>query len=1280
MRGPPVVPEQFIRSVSDRFGKNTDIYQQLDAIAPHVLFRSHGILRISPSSSISDSTRVNHNFPNISLQIKTTDSESIYKVNALLDSGATGLYIDKGFVDKHGLTTHELQQPLRVYNADGSHNSNGVITHEVQLQFTVQGHTSKNWFYVTDLAGKAIIVGMNWLRDHNPVIDWQTGKITFNRCPSSCGGQTLIPQNLNKLIDESTELSEDELINREIRHQILLVQTESTRLATEAWKKQEHLSLDDILKGPYNDFVDVFSEEGFQAVPGRRKWDHAIDLQPDWQDKTWKSRIYPLPPSQQKELDEFLEENLANGRIRSSKSPLASPFFFVSKKGGQLRPIVDYRKLNDITVKNKTPLPLVTELVDKWKYCKYFTKLDVRAGYFNIRIKEGDEWKTAFVTNRGLYESNVMNFGLVNAPATFQTMMNDIFVDYVRRGDTGVYIDDVIIGTKSDPTGKLSDLEYHEKAVREILEVFREQKLFLKPEKCDFSQKQVEYLGFVISGDHVMMDPTKVEGVTTWPVPTSLKQLRSFLGFCNFYRRFVQNYSELARPLHDLQKKDAPWSWKEEQQNAFDQIKKVITSSPILVHPDPSKPFMVECDASDYAIGAVLSQKQSDDKWHPIAFYSHAMTKEERNYKIHDKELLAIVESLKEWKHFLRGTIETVEVLTDHANLRYFRTAQDLNRRQARWALFLEEFNIHLVHRPGRLSGKPDALSRRADHDDGSEDNKQQVLLPEEIFHKINFIEIRSKFDLGIHEAQLKDPLIQDLQKRREGDHPKGWNWDEGIWKYQGKIYVPEHLRREVFDSHHSSPAAGHPGIKPSLEAIAKYYYWPNIRQDVESRVKNCDTCQRIKTFPTKPVGQLHPTQIPSSPWEIVSMDLITGLPESAGYDSLLVVVDRFSKMVVIVACNSTLDSLGLARLLRDHVWSRFGIPRVIISDRGPQFASNFTKDLAKLLGVQLAISTAYHPQSDGQSERMNQEIEKYLRAYVGYHQNDWTEWIASCQFAMNNTVKSSTGFTPFELNYGRHPNPGSAPQAIHTDVPAVEDFVKGLHKSHESAKKALEKAAESMKKFADKKRGPNPDFKIGDLVMLSSANLSVDQPSRKLSSKWEGPFKIVAKVSNLNYKLELPDSWRIHDTFHVDKLRPYHQDPSSPNHPKPPPDLVKGEEEYEVENILDCQYRRGILNYKVSWKGYSPSEASWIRADNADNMKDIVDAWHSLYPDAPRSLRPVKPTPKTGGRPLRKIRVIGLGPFNIQTEGIALDFQPLDPVTNVESWPDGPLTRDVST
>ena len=1115
---------------------------------------------------------------------------------------------------------------------------------------------------------------MNWLRDHNPDINWTTGQLEFKRCPTSCGGIANLKGNINNLIDETQDFSDNQYEVNEIRHQIFAYQTMATKLATENFHKDERPTLEQILKGPYADFVDVFGEEGTTGLPPRRSWDHAIDFESDWKDKKWRQRVYPLSPKEQVELDNYLKKGLDNGTIKPSKSELASPFFFVAKKGGELRPIVDYRKLNDITVKNKYPLPLVPELVDKWKGCKYFTKLDVRGAFNNIRIKKGDEWKTAFTTNRGLYESLVMNFGLVNAPATFQTMMNDIFIVYIRRGDTSVYVDDVIIGTRQDPEGKLDDLAFHEKSVREILEVFREHNLYLKPEKCEFSKKQVEYLGFVITGDHVMMDPIKVDGVSSWPTPTNLKQLRSFIGFINFYRRFIRDFSSIARPLYDLTMKDKEWDWSPICQAAFDKLKETVCTTPVLAHPDPEKPYLVECDASDFAMGAVLSQKLEDGKWHPVAFMSKSFKDEQEAYEIHDKELLAIMTALREWRHFLVGAKHKTEVLTDHNNLLYFRNAQKLKPRQARWALELEEFDIILKHRPGRLSGKPDALSRRADHGEARQEPKEQTLLGPELFANINMVELRSEFDVQIHEEQHRDPLIHDLMKKLEGE-VTGWDQKEGLWRYHGKIYIPECLRREVFDAHHASPAAGHPGIKASIDAISRYYYWPNCKDDIEQRVKNCDTCQRIKPSTTKPPGQLKPTQIPSHPWDIISMDLITGLPESAGMDSILVVVDRFSKMVILIACNSTLDALGTARLLHSRIWSMFGKPRLVISDRGPQFASKFTQELASILGIKLALSSAYHPQTDGQTERMNQEIEKYLRAFVSHQQNDWANWLPSCQFAMNNTVKSSTGFTPFELNFGRHPNPGSAPAQSSSEMPALEKFVKDLNHSQETAKKALEKTAETMKRFADKKRGSTPDYTVGQLVMLSAANLSTTRPSKKLADKWHGPFEILEKVGTHNYRLKLPEQWRIHPVFHVEKLKPYNQDQAHPNHPLPPPDLIDQEEEYEVEKILDAQYRRGILNYLVKWVGYPNSEASWLRADNTEHMDDLVDDWYKDHPDSPRSLRPERKKP-TGPRTRKgKVKFMGHStPSDINFEDIK--FQTRDTTeVNAIAWPTGRLT-----
>jgi hypothetical protein len=382
---------------------------------------------------------------------------------------------------------------------------------------------------------------------------------------------------------------------------------------------------------------------------------------------------------------------------------MAAPVFFVKKKDGSLRLVQDYRKLNEMTVKNKYPLPLISELVNQLRGAKYFTKLDVRWGFNNVRIKEGDEWKAAFRTNRGLYEPLVMFFGLTNSPATFQTMMNDIFADMISEGVVVVYLDDILIFTK--------DLEEHRKITRRVLQRLEENELFLREEKCEFEKTEIEYLGLIISEDHVGMDPVKVAGVAEWPEPTNRREVQSFLGFANFYRRFIQDFSKHARPLFDLTRKDTSWTWGELQQSAFRKIKELVTSAPVLTLPADDQPFRVEADSSDFATGAVLSQLSSEDgKWHPVAYYSKSLSETERNYEIHDKEMLAIIRALEEWRHFLEGAKHQFEIWTDHKNLEYFMSAKKLNRRQARWSLTLARFDFLMHHRPGKSMGKSDAL------------------------------------------------------------------------------------------------------------------------------------------------------------------------------------------------------------------------------------------------------------------------------------------------------------------------------------------------------------------------------------------------------------------------------------------------------------------------------------------------------------------------------------------------------------------------------------------
>ena len=396
--------------------------------------------------------------------------------------------------------------------------------------------------------------------------------------------------------------------------------------------------------------------------------------------------------------------------------------FFIKKKDSSLRLVQDYRTLNTVTVKNQYPFSLISELVSQLHGAKYFTKLDIRWDFNNVRIKPGDEWKTAFHTNWGLFEPLVMFFGMTNSPATFQTMINDVFRTVIAEGIVIVYLDDILIFTRIK--------EEHEQAVWRVLEILVEHKLFLCPEKCEFHQQQIEYLGLVISENKVAIDPVKVTGVHEWPIPENRTDVQAFVGFVNFYCRFIQDFSTIARPLFNLTHSDQAWNWGTKKQEAFERLKMAVTTAPILVSPQDSEPFHIEADSSNFTSGAVFSQQlPGEDKWYPVAFYSKSLSLVEWNYKIHDKEMLAIIRALEEWKHFLEGARHPVEIWTDHKNLEYFMTAKKLNRHQARWSLYLARFDFKLVHCLGHSMEKPDALSQRPDHGKGTSDNKDIVLL-----------------------------------------------------------------------------------------------------------------------------------------------------------------------------------------------------------------------------------------------------------------------------------------------------------------------------------------------------------------------------------------------------------------------------------------------------------------------------------------------------------------------------------------------------------------------
>ena len=1229
----------------------------------------------------------------LNLELQTTDDGKRIITRALVDSGATGSFIDREFVRRNGISTRQLTRSMPVLNVDGTLNEAGSVTEVVDLIVKFRRHAERMLFAVTSLGRKTMILGYTWLRQHNPEIDWRTQEVKLGRCPrecTECREESKVARKPTATVTRETPVRYGSLSGHKVDHVHFLRALEGVPLGCpdsadleaddpavdsdeEAAPSEDPFGLDDgdrlfatafrppplhvnatstisqriaeseqlargfannspppvktLLPRVFWDFADVFTKTSFDSLPDHRKWDHAIELVSD--PKTTHRKLYPLSPAEQAELDKFLEENLSSGRIRPSKSPIAAPFFFVKKKDGSLRPVQDYRYLNSITKKNRYPLPLVDDLLQRLKGARYFTKLDVRWGYNNIRVRQGDEWKAAFRTNRGLFEPLVMFFGLTNSPATFQTMMNDIFADLIGDGRVCIYMDDILIFAQTK-----EDLR---SITRLVLERLRRHKLYLKAEKCEFERERIEYLGLVISHNQVAMDPAKVAAVADWPRPKDVRDVRSFLGFANFYRRFIEGFSQIARPLFDLTKKDTPFAWSAECSRAFDNLRQRITSSPILAMPNDRQPFRIKADSSDFASGGVLLQlSEVDGKWHPVSFLSKSLSPVERNYDIYDKELLAIVRCLEQWRHHLEGAKHPVEIWTDHRNLQYFREAQNLNRRQARWSLFLSRFDFTLEHKPGTSMGEPDALSRRSDHGLSVADNKGITLLEPALFqiHALRATIVRGpEVDLlkeireGLRDGgAMEEPVAaaaRQLQKdKRHGQVRKSeWSEAEGLLMFGGRIYVPEarDLRRRVISQYHDSRLAGHPGRAKTLELISRDYWWPQMSRHVGTYTRSCEECLRNKVIRRRPIGELNPIRPPEGRWERVSVDFIVELPDAHGFDAVMVLVDSVTKRSHFIATNTTVTAEGAARLYYQHVWKLHGLPLEWIHDRGAVFISDFMKELNRLLGIRTSASTAYHPQTDGQTERVNQELETYLRLFCNHHQNDWDELLPSAEFACANHVHATTGVSPFMADIGRNPRMGFEPLVDIADENAAA-FQNRMRQGLEEAKAALVQSQDEYARYYNRRRDPAPQFKPGDLVLLDASDIRTDRASKKLDSLRLGPFEVEAAVGSSAYRLRLPESMRrLHPVFPVVKLFPCPPDPfPGRRQPRPPdPVVMEGENYYEVEEILDSRMRRRRTEYLVKWQGYNADHNQWIPWYNLD-ADDLIADFHRRHPTKP--------------------------------------------------------------
>jgi hypothetical protein len=975
----------------------------------------------------------------------------------------------------------------------------------------------------------------------------------------------------------------------------------------------------------YAEFADVFEPKNAQKLPPHRPGiDHEIPLVPDA--KPVFGSIYNMSESELKFLKDYIDNMVAKGFIRPSKSPFGSPVLFVKKPDGSFRLCVDYRKLNEITIKNRYALPLMSELFDRLKSAKYYTRLDMADAYNQLRVAAGDEFKTAFRTRYGHFEYLVMPFGLTNAPASFQSYANDCLREFLDVFCI-VYLDDVLIYSRT--------LEEHIRHVKQVLSRLRQYGLTCKLSKCEFHSTSTSFLGFVISPDGVSMEPDRVVTITEWPIPSSVHDIQIFLGFANFYRRFIHSYSRVTAPITSLLRKNQLFEWSSQAQEAFDELKRRFTSAPVLRHFDPDLPIRLHTDASSVAISGIISQLQSSDsQWHPVAFFSRKCIPAECNYGIPDLEMLAIVESMRHWRHYLEGAHHPIQVLSDHKNLATFMTTKVLNRRQARWAELLADYDFVLIPIPGKKN-PADGPSRRPDY---AIDNPPPTgslipphalrLLPSPHDSKLNALLCNlTGVDTGVVAESSRTQFLAtyptDAVAQQHLPTPSlPWSFDNnGLLLHKGLIYVPESMRMNVMQEHHDAPLAGHPGIARTFELVTRNYWFPGINAFVKDYVNSCYSCQQAKAPRHPRHGELASLPVPTSPWKGLSCDFITDLPVSNGKDSILVFVDRMSKMTHFISCTKTTDAPEFARLFVSNVVRLHGLPTSIVSDRGSIFTSHFWSTLASILKIDPRKSTAFHPQTDGQTERMNQTLEAYLRISCSYNQDDWVDWLPLAEFAYNNSRQESTKMTPFFANYGYNPRFISQFEIPpEHSAPAAEDFGSHLHEIHERLVENVKSAQDSQARYYDAKH-ERVEFKPGDMVWLNASNISTSRPSKKLDWKRLGPFKVVKRIGLQAYQLALPPTMRqLHNVFHVSLLDLVRSTPLAPRLPPAPPALyVKDDQEYfEIEDILDSRRdddRR--LKYLIKWKGFPVSDSSWEPLSNVP-ARGLVKEFHRRHPGKP--------------------------------------------------------------
>ena len=1190
-------------------------------------------------------------------------------VSFLLDGGADHSILSQQFAMRNGIVIRPLDQPITSKFANGTSETIKFATDPLQLQ--CQGHRSHLQPLVSNSASFDLLVGLDWLSKYNPRVDWDRGTLTVSDADctylwaSSYSDAEHLTDSLTIRLCTARQVRAHPAENENYSNYVVTI--------AQAAEDKPLESLPPAVQTLLHEFSDVQQEPS--SLPPNRSHQHAIPLIDGA--KPVRKSPYRLQPRELQHLRECIDTWLEKGWVRPSTSSWASPVFFVSKKNGELRLVVDYRGLNAQTQPDKFPLPLIDVVLDKMHGAKIFSRLDLRHGFYQIRMHPSDIFKTSFTTPLGLFEWVVMPMGLINAPASFQRVMTDIFKDlpFVQ-----VYMDDIVVHSPSEAQ--------HLVHLREVFQRLRENQLKLNFEKCTFHVSEIDFLGYHVSDKGILPMSANLKAISAMPnILSSRTMVRRFLGMANYYAHFVPHFASIASPLHSLTSNTSPFQWHDECSNAVITIKQLLSEAPVLSLYNSTLPTRITCDASLFGIGAVLEQ-QHEDGWHPVHYLSRTFSKSERNYPVLDKEWLAVIYAMAKWRHYLH---KHFLIRTDHKPLVALLTHSntDLHDRRARWLSQCLQFSYSVEHIQGKDNTVADVLSRLAlskpsqatvasvesassssspssssepspSRPSSSEPSFSEPLDPSPFPLSLTSTEKHARDSLKSDIVQYRstDPFYMKVYERLSSPNPaENFTLKDDLVFFEGtRLLIPKHptLRSRLIAEHHDTAYAGHLGRDRTTEFLSRGFYWPSMKQDVKDYVKTCDTCMRNKVVKHPPQPPLSPITAPAR-WHTVSLDIlgpfITNSPSPPDANTcILVFTDKLSKMLRLAPCPQQLSAEQAARLFIEHVFRHHGLPHRLLSDQGPQFTSSFWKHVFTALRTKVINTTPYYPQGNGQVERANRTIVEGLRAFVNSRKDDWQQYLHLFEFAYNNTVHSATKTTPFFLNYGRHPT--TVASLLNPELPQdlyngdASKFLSDLHSAISTAHDCINAANE---KAAGAKASQKPMiYNIDDYVLLPSKCF---RATRKLDAPYVGPFRIVRQITPHTFELEgLPPGCST--VWNVRQFKPYYmtsEEHQAYRQQSPPPISEQTPDIYEVDHISDCWKKRDGLHYLVHWRGYP--NPTWEPIKNLSGCKESIEDFHKAIPydetmhatpprDRHRLKRPPSKDPSSASGPPKRSRI----------------------------------------